>query len=64
VKFFRYAHLIYTGFFALCALTVLRLGSGPGFHLALKVILATWLVSAVGLLFRKRWAWLGSLGSV
>ena len=64
MKYFRYAHLVYAAFFTLCALTVLRLGSGPGFHIVLKAVLAMWLVSAVGLTFRRQWAWFGSVASV
>lgn len=62
MKYFRYAHLAYAGFFTLCALTVLRLGSGPGFGIALKVVLAAWLISAIGSVFKTRWGWFGSAG--
>ena len=61
MKYFRHAHLIYVAFFTFCVLTILRLGTGAGFHIAFGILLAAWLVSAVGLIFRKQWAWIGSL---
>lgn len=61
MKCFRHVHLIYAAFFTLCALTILRLGTGAGFYIAFGILLAAWLVSAVGLMFRKQWAWIGSL---
>jgi len=64
MKYFRHAHLIYAAFFALCALTTLRLGTGVGFHIVFKTLLAAWLFSTMGLIFRKRWAWFGSVTCV
>jgi hypothetical protein len=64
MKYFRYAHLIYAGLFLLSTLTVLRLGTGIGFYVAFNAILAVWLVSAVGLVFQKRWGWFGSISTV
>jgi len=64
MKYLRYAHLIYAVVFALCAMTMLRLGVGIGFHFVLGAVLVTWLVSAVGLLLKKPWAWLGSTTAV
>lgn len=61
MKYFRHAHLVYAALFALCIVTgVLKLGMRPVSH----IILASWLASAVGLMYRERWAWTGSLISM
>jgi hypothetical protein len=61
MKYIRQAHLIYAVVFALFNSTVLKLGTGSTFHAALAFVLGLWLLSAVGVMFWKKWAWASSV---
>ncbi|MBN1383926.1 MAG: hypothetical protein JW983_03465 [Elusimicrobia bacterium] len=64
MKYFKHIQAGYAVFFTLCALSILRLGKGPYFHIVFMAVLLAWLVSSVGLFFRKQWAWCGNVVSV